>query len=567
MRLKHNLKTWKEVAKPNTVVWIFQIVFSCLPQVCLVLSALPNAKAISALSISDFESAKMYIFQSFILAVLYALFFHAQYRFDTLQLKCIYPRIQKQIFEKVFLAKEQNFNENSKEKMINIISNDIAELSDFCDFLSLKIASFFKAVTLLIILFSLQLYIGLIILSSAIFLYFILTLISMAIAKSTNKIYALRDNLAENFSDIVSNRNFGSDFALKPKLEEKYSLKVNSIVKTYGKRTFLKSARDNGVYFCFSAIIFLCSILLTKDIENNIISITNYLVILPYISNCISSVIDFFGIFSNIENVTISALRVKTLLLMNEKDMASFGKNTLLASLDSLVFTNVSFLDSSTALPELKTFSCEIDKKEIVQFYGIKNCGKRTIFHMLRRAIRPKTGTITISAINIFDFTQETFIKYVSYVCSKPSFYIDTIYENLKMVNPNRKSIFNACKLVGIHNKILTLKNGYQTSITAEPTALSNFEKYMLSFARALLTNSKFLIVYEFPIGLSEEETNKIKTLLKQLKKEKTIIIFSASQEFFPLCNKIFGVENGKVKTLKTSALKTKIKVDSAFSK
>ena len=114
----------------------------------------------------------------------------------------------------------------------------------------------------------------------------------------------------------------------------------------------------------------------------------------------------------------------------------------------------------------------------------------------------------------------------------------------------------------------MSLPNTYQTSLQTEPNIFSNFEKYLLSIARAILTGSNVLLLYEFPTGITTEEQETIKNILKTLKRTKTIIIFSALNLFPELLDKHFIVENNKVSEQKTEKReKQKVEINSKFSK
>ena len=72
-------------------------------------------------------------------------------------------------------------------------------------------------------------------------------------------------------------------------------------------------------------------------------------------------------------------------------------------------------------------------------------------------------------------------------------------------------------------------------------------KKYIIGLIRTLLTKSEIIVLYEFPIILSEIEETDIKNILLSLKEEKTIIIFSASEKLIPISNKVYKIERGKI--------------------
>jgi len=276
--------------------------------------------------------------------------------------------------------------------------------------------------------------------------------------------------------------------------------------------------------------------------------------ITPYLTSAITRMKDFFAIFNDLQNANISALRVKTLLDMSEKDIVEYGKNSTDKIDGSITFTNISYTSENKldkTLNSIKLLNTHISKHDIVLFQGKKDCGKRALFYMLRRAIRPDSGTITFDAINIYDFDVETYKHNISYVTNKPYFFNDSIIQNLKYIEPNKNKIFKTCKELGIHETILSLPDKYETNLTKNPKALNDKDKFLLGLARALLTESEIFMIYEFPIGLNTDEQNIIKQTLTKLKKKRTVIIFSAENTVNDIITKHYYVKAGNVEELK----------------
>lgn len=572
MKVFENIKTWKSVAKPNPIIWFFQFVFSVLPSVCLVLTSIPNAKFATCIINRSFEEAKHYLLWSFILSMIYAISWHIQYLLDNKQLYHIYHKIQKQIFDKIFIADDSNFHLNSKVKMINIISNNIAELSDFCDYSAIKFACFFEFVILVFIIFSNNIIIGFIMTAVAFFVFLVLKLTNSLIAKTNLKLLHERDNLSENFSNIVDNRIISQDFNLKDSLEKSYFEKVYSITKNYKSRTILKSIKDNFVFILHTLATFLITFYLVNLLSLDQITATTLLILVPYLSSTCEKIICFSNISADIENGAINAMRVKTLLSMSPRDLIDFGNNSSSEISGAITFSHVSYSSENKpnkTLGKINPFFIQIFKNQIALFQGNKGCGKRAIFYMLRRAIRPDTGTITLDTINISDFSQNSFVHKISYATNKPLFFVGTIIQNFKLINPSKHKIFESCKKARIHEKITNLPESYQTNLTTNPNVFSEFEKFQLSLARAILFDSTIILIYEFPIGMTDDEKKKLQEIFKELKKTKTIIIFSAKNHFEQITDRHFLIENNTLQEISkpTNTKKEKIIIDSKFSK
>ena len=238
---------------------------------------------------------------------------------------------------------------------------------------------------------------------------------------------------------------------------------------------------------------------------------------------------------------------------MNDKDIIEFGKNYTQSINGSISFTNVSYNEdkNKNIFGIIKKTSFNIKPQNIVLFEGKKGCGKRAIFYMLRREIRPSTGTITFDTINIYDFEKDVYSTNLSYVTRKPYFFNDSILSNLKYIEKNHKKIRNLLKYLKIYDDILNLPNGIETNITQSPESLNNYLLFMIGLARSLLTNSEIILIYEFPIGLTHKEQDNIRRIITNLKKTKTIIIFCATNFSFLKYDQHFIIENGNVELKK----------------
>ena len=547
------IKRWWSVSNPSKTLLFFQSLTAIIPAILTVVAAVPAANAITSITIADYNSTIKWLCIVFLIDLIKQISWTIQYRSAINQLGYVYPRIQEQLFLKIFNADDQNFKYTSKEKMINTITNNITVLSDFCDQIAHKLSYLFQAITTLVIIFTTNCLIGFLITAIAIIVYFILNALNSAIGKKSLDIQEERDSLTETFADFVDGRVLSTDLNLSTNLHEKYFNKVDTLVKHYKKRNKLQSIRDQWVYIAYTFVILIATIYLVKLVEDNSLTVTIYLVITPYLTSAITRMKDFFAIFNDLQNANISALRVKTLLDMSEKDMIEFGNNSTDKIDGAITFSNVSYssddkLDKS--LNSIRTFNAQIKKHDIVLFQGLKSCGKRALFYMLRRAIRPDNGTVTFDTINIYDFDIETYKHNISYVTNKPYFFNDTILENLKYVESNKKKIFKICKELKIHETIMNLPEKYETNIITNPKSLSDKDKFMLGLARALLTESEIFMIYEFPIGLTQPEQEIIKQTLLTLKKQRTIIIFSAENKVNDIINRHFYIKNGNIEEL-----------------
>ena len=311
----------------------------------------------------------------------------------------------------------------------------------------------------------------------------------------------------------------------------------------YKKKLSLINLRDSWLYLFYTLIIFACTIFLIKQVEINNINLSLYLIITPYLTSSITKTVNFLDIIRNLQNVNIAALRIKTIQEMEYDDLLDFGKNLTDTTKGQLVFTNISYFHKNSI--KLKNINFQTLPHSITLIQGIKDCGKRELFKMLSREIRPSKGTVTLDSINIYDFDAKIYSKNISYTCSSPTFFNESIMENLKYIDNSKNAIFSICKEIGLHQKITTLPNGYKTKI--ENDTLSTFDKFMLSLARCVLSKAEVILIYETPASLSNKELKTFKEVLLKIKKDHTIIIFSALDKTSDICDQHIFIEEGNM--------------------
>ncbi|MBQ9790597.1 MAG: ABC transporter ATP-binding protein [Clostridia bacterium] len=553
MRYIHDIKIWKSVTNPKKSLFLWQFVTAIIPAVLELILTILSASLIGSLSVFDYDNAIKYLILSIVALILCFVFWNINYILYPKQLGHIYNNIHSSIFQKILHTDNESLKQNSKEKMVNILSTNLISMAEFTNQLSQKITYLITSITMLCFIFYYNFIVGLFCFAIATFSFLIYSIINLYRARQTHKLQNARDELLENFGDVVDGRNLSTDLNLISKLQNKYSDSVKNIIKNYKKEHIIKLFAEKYVFFFWKIMIFAVTFYLFSLLKNYTLSLTVYLIITPYLASTILNFFSFLSVFSDLNIAKISALRIKTIMDMSEKDIIDFGNNCTNEINGSASFTNISFdphqSQNTNLFGKLEKTSFQIKSNSFVLFQGVKGCGKRSIFYMLKREIRPTTGTITFDTINIYDFDTETYSKNISYVTRSPFFFNDSIINNLRYVNKNIKDIRNIFKYLKIDEQLFNLPNKLETNLLKDKDLVSPYIRFMIGIARCLLTSSEIIMIYELPIGLSKQELKNIENVLLKIKKNHTLILFSASNYFPSLIDFHFLVENGKVKT------------------
>ena len=536
------IKNWFSVTRPSTKIFVAEFLTALFPYLLTIVLAYPTAKIITCLSIFDYSGAMNFLLYEFLIILAINISWVFNNLFYSMQLKHIYLQAQQKIYDKIINIKTSSGA--SKEKLLNIISNNLYTMAEYSNTFAKQIACFVGAVATLVIVFISSILVGLIVLGATIIIYVILKIVNNYISKNAYHLNTKQDEICEVFSDIYSGRDEINNLSIEPGLEQKYMLKTKEIANIYKKQNFLNTIKNNYLKIFWCGLVALSTLYFIYQVKYNFMSLTLFLVIIPYLSESIEKFITVFDDYYNLEFANIAAYRIKTIYDMPEKDLIAFGSNIYSNISGSVTLTNVSYENSNFTL---EPFSCQIKKGDFVIFKGIKDCGKRHIFNMLRREEKPLAGTITIDTINIYDFSIQTYKHHLSYTTKNPYFFDMSIYDNLKLSGSTKREIFATLKRFEIFDSLSKLPSGLSTNFLEASENISSFDLFLLGLARAKLTKSKIILIYELPVGMQPKQLAKLKNILKNLSRTRTIILFTASSELDQLADKIYPVKNGKV--------------------
>ena len=542
------LKQFVSIAKPNKALWAFNIIFWIIYYLLGLYLAVPSANAINSITIGDLNGTIKWLIITCAVVIVQQLCNFIIDRIYYKSLGDVWRNVNSKIYDKVSTATKESFLDTSKEKIINIVCNNMGTMADFPNNFAKYVSYFLQAVVTIIILLSYNLIIGATIILVCVLLYFIQSALNKRIGHWTDKHYDEQDKSLENLADNYTNHELTSDLALTDTMRNKY-LKHLEKSQTYKyKFGMLYSTTENWVPLLYKVIICALSIYMVYLTKSNVFTLTLYLILTNYLTQAITQMSSSYTILDKINNVHVACLRIKNILDMKPEDLVEFGNNTSDDITGEIVFTNASYTaKTNDFVGIIDKFNLKIAKNSSTLIYGSPKCGKRAIFYMLNRSVRPTSGTITIDNINILDFDKEAYKHNVAVASSKEYFYNDSIMENLLLSGSNKTEIYKVCKELGIHNKIVQSKNSYNSNLTKEPYVLNNLETYLLGLARAICTKAEILVLYEFPSGLSLEQKNLIATILKTLSASHTLIVFSHNDWAKCVCKNLYKVEKSKI--------------------
>ena len=276
---------------------------------------------------------------------------------------------------------------------------------------------------------------------------------------------------------------------------------------------------------------------------NGKVTIGIIILLINYFDNIFTYSIKLVEDMSKVREYNISLERVYNLLDKNCTN--SFGSINCGNINGHIEFKNVSF--AYNGVSTIKNISFDAKPGEITVITGKTGSGKTTIFNILLRLYKPSCGCVLIDSTKIEEYKKDTYYKNVAVVNQESFLFNMSIKDNLKMACKVEKKQIEICKKVGIHELIQSMPKGYDTILTENAANLSGGQKRLLSLAKTLLTDSKILLFDEVTSSLDIKTTNKIISILKELKDSHTVIIITHKKEVMKISDEIILLSKGRI--------------------
>ena len=195
----------------------------------------------------------------------------------------------------------------------------------------------------------------------------------------------------------------------------------------------------------------------------------------------------------------------------------------------------------------LKKLSLRINKGKTVAIVGPSGSGKSTIGRLLFRFYDVNKGSLKIDGQDVRDVTQASLHASIGIVPQDTVLFNDTIGYNIAYgrSGASRKEIINAAKSAKIHDFIISLKDGYDTTVGERGLKLSGGEKQRVGIARTLLKNPPILILDEATSALDTETERSIQESLRILGSGRTTITIAHRLSTVVEADKIVVLEHG----------------------
>lgn len=212
-------------------------------------------------------------------------------------------------------------------------------------------------------------------------------------------------------------------------------------------------------------------------------------------------------------------------------------------------FEDVQFHYSDDPTLVLDGINLDVQPGQTVALVGETGAGKTTIVKLLTRFHDPTSGCVRVDGVDLRTVTQQSLRRQMGMVLQDPFLFTGTVKENILFgrLDASDEEVIAAAKAVGAHDFIMSLKNGYETSVEEGGATLSVGQRQLISFARALLADPRILILDEATSSVDTQTEQIIQKALATLLKGRTSFVIAHRLSTITNADKIVVIHDGKI--------------------
>ncbi len=214
----------------------------------------------------------------------------------------------------------------------------------------------------------------------------------------------------------------------------------------------------------------------------------------------------------------------------------------------SISFSDVHFSYKPGA-PVLRGVSFDLKAGKTMAVVGHTGAGKTSIISILNRLYEIERGSIAIDGTDLKDYDIYSLREKIGIVLQDVFLFSGTIADNITLRNSAipREKVVEVAKMLGIHEFIMRLPGGYDFDVMERGATLSQGQRQLLSFARALLYNPSILILDEATSSVDSESEQLIQHAIDTLIKGRTSIVIAHRLSTIRKANEIIVLDKGVI--------------------
>jgi ATP-binding cassette subfamily B protein len=217
-------------------------------------------------------------------------------------------------------------------------------------------------------------------------------------------------------------------------------------------------------------------------------------------------------------------------------------------------FENVSFRYDDGNEYVLRDINFEIEPGQTIALVGPTGSGKTSIINLLMRFYDPQEGRILVDGHDLRDVRLATLRSRIALVLQDSFLFSGSIADNIRYssLDATLDDVIRVSRAVQVHDFVERFDDGYEHQVNERGSRLSAGQRQLISFARALLTDPRVLILDEATSSVDTLTENVIQEAMDTLLKGRTAFIIAHRLSTIRRADCIFVIDDGRIVELGT---------------
>jgi len=369
---------------------------------------------------------------------------------------------------------------------------------------------------------------------------------------------ALRDTINEKFNRGAESQQFLVETivgihtlkaaAVEPVVGAQWEEKLASYVRTAFKATMIGAKGQTTIQYVSKLSTAMLLLFGAKAVIDGNLTVGELVAFNMIASQVAQPILRLSQLWQDFQQVQVSVERLGDILNMGTEPATS-ASMTLPTPKGAISFKNVSFRYRPGASPALRDVALEIAPGDVIGIVGASGSGKSTLAKLIQRFYIPEEGQVLLDGADLSNLDPAWLRRHIGVVLQENILFNRTIHDNIALANPvmPRAYVTAVAKLSGADEFIVKLQHGYDTMIEERGANLSGGQRQRIAIARALAVNPPILIFDEATSALDYESERVIQMNMRQITRDRTVIIIAHRLAAVRDCNRIIGMADGRI--------------------